>query len=126
VSIDFRGNPASSIVDAPLTKVVEGSLAKVFSWYDNEWGFSNRVQDLIHFMAKRDHAYDKFTTKTQRTGTEKSNDSVPPGKEVGTGRSSARTGQTGESRRGLAVAIRGPESDGSFWATPPPLPLFCF
>src|SRR5678815_240921 len=54
VSIDFRGNPHSSIVDAPLTKVVDGNLAKVFSWYDNEWGFSNRVKDLIHYMAKRD------------------------------------------------------------------------
>jgi len=56
VSVDFRGNPHSSIVDAPLTKVVDGSLAKVFSWYDNEWGFSNRVSDLLHFMASRDHA----------------------------------------------------------------------
>ncbi len=53
VSIDFRGNPHSSIVDAPLTKVVDGTLAKVFSWYDNEWGFSNRVTDLIHFMASK-------------------------------------------------------------------------
>ena len=53
VSIDFRGNPHSSIVDAPLTKVVDGNLAKVFSWYDNEWGFSNRVKDLIHFMAAK-------------------------------------------------------------------------
>jgi glyceraldehyde 3-phosphate dehydrogenase len=56
VSIDFRGNPHSSIVDAPLTKVVDGNLAKVFSWYDNEWGFSNRMRDLLHFMAKRDAA----------------------------------------------------------------------
>jgi glyceraldehyde 3-phosphate dehydrogenase len=56
VSVDFRGNPASSIVDAPLTKVVDGTLAKVFSWYDNEWGFSNRLKDLLHFMAARDHA----------------------------------------------------------------------
>jgi glyceraldehyde 3-phosphate dehydrogenase len=56
VSVDFRGNPASSIVDAPLTKVVDGNLVKVFSWYDNEWGFSNRVKDLLHFMAARDHA----------------------------------------------------------------------
>ncbi len=55
VSIDFRGNPHSSIVDAPLTKVVEG-MAKVFSWYDNEWGFSNRVKDLLHYMAERDRA----------------------------------------------------------------------
>jgi glyceraldehyde 3-phosphate dehydrogenase len=54
VSVDFRGNPHSSIVDAPLTKVVEGTLAKVFSWYDNEWGFSNRMRDLLHFMSERD------------------------------------------------------------------------
>jgi len=56
VSIDFRGNPHSSIVDAGLTKVVEGKLAKVFSWYDNEWGFSSRMKDLLHFMAKKDRA----------------------------------------------------------------------
>jgi glyceraldehyde 3-phosphate dehydrogenase len=56
VSIDFRGNPHSSIVDAPLTKVVDGNLAKIFSWYDNEWGFSNRMKDLILYMAKRDRA----------------------------------------------------------------------
>jgi glyceraldehyde 3-phosphate dehydrogenase (phosphorylating) len=56
VSIDFRGNPHSSIVDAGLTKVVDGNLAKVFSWYDNEWGFSNRMKDLILYMAKRDRA----------------------------------------------------------------------
>jgi glyceraldehyde 3-phosphate dehydrogenase len=56
VSIDFRGNPHSSIVDAPMTKVVDGNLAKIFSWYDNEWGFSNRVKDLIFYMAKRDRS----------------------------------------------------------------------
>jgi glyceraldehyde 3-phosphate dehydrogenase len=56
VSVDFRGNPHSSIVDAALTKVVDGNLLKVFSWYDNEWGFSNRVKDLLHYMDKRDHA----------------------------------------------------------------------
>jgi glyceraldehyde 3-phosphate dehydrogenase len=56
VSIDYRGNPASSIVDAPLTKVVGDDLLKVFSWYDNEWGFSNRMKDLIHLMAGRDRA----------------------------------------------------------------------
>jgi len=54
VSVDFRGNSNSSIVDAPLTKVVDGNLAKVFSWYDNEWGFSCRVKDLLHFMARKD------------------------------------------------------------------------
>jgi glyceraldehyde 3-phosphate dehydrogenase len=56
VSIDFRGNPHSSIVDAPMTKVVDGNLAKIFSWYDNEWGFSNRVKDLLFYMAKRDRS----------------------------------------------------------------------
>jgi glyceraldehyde 3-phosphate dehydrogenase len=56
VSIDFRGNSHSSIVDSKLTKVVEGNLAKVFSWYDNEWGFSCRVKDLLHFMASKGHA----------------------------------------------------------------------
>jgi glyceraldehyde 3-phosphate dehydrogenase len=54
VSVDFRGNPHSSIVDAPLTKVVDGTLLKVFSWYDNEWGFSSRMKDLLHFMAEKD------------------------------------------------------------------------
>jgi glyceraldehyde 3-phosphate dehydrogenase len=53
VSVDFKGNPHSSIVDAGLTKVVDGNLAKVFSWYDNEWGFSNRMKDLLHFLAKK-------------------------------------------------------------------------
>ncbi len=45
VSIDFNHNPASSIFDATLTKVAEGTLVKVSSWYDNEWGFSNRMLD---------------------------------------------------------------------------------
>ena len=52
VSSDFKGNPLSSIVDAPLTKVV-GQSVKVLSWYDNEWGYSNRVVDLIGFLAKK-------------------------------------------------------------------------
>ena len=56
VSVDFRGNPASSIVDAPLTKVVDGNMAKVFSWYDNEWGFSNRMKDLLRYLASRESA----------------------------------------------------------------------
>ncbi|KAA0258504.1 type I glyceraldehyde-3-phosphate dehydrogenase [Deferribacter autotrophicus] len=46
VSIDFNGNPHSSIFDAKLTKVVEGNCVKVFSWYDNEWGYSNRIVEL--------------------------------------------------------------------------------
>ncbi|MBP6702822.1 MAG: type I glyceraldehyde-3-phosphate dehydrogenase [Vicinamibacteria bacterium] len=56
VSIDFRGNPASSILDAPLTRVLQGNMAKVFAWYDNEWGFSSRMCDLIHYMASKDRA----------------------------------------------------------------------
>jgi glyceraldehyde 3-phosphate dehydrogenase len=52
VSSDFKGNPLSSIVDAPLTKVI-GNSVKVLSWYDNEWGYSNRVVDLVGFLAKK-------------------------------------------------------------------------
>jgi len=53
VSADFKGNSHSSIVDAPFTKVVGGNTVKVLSWYDNEWGFSCRVKDLIRFIADR-------------------------------------------------------------------------
>jgi glyceraldehyde 3-phosphate dehydrogenase len=53
VSSDFKGDARSSIVDAPLTKVI-GQSVKVLSWYDNEWGYSNRVRDLILFIAKKD------------------------------------------------------------------------
>lgn len=51
VSSDFRGNPASSIVDALSTMVMGGNMAKVFSWYDNEWGYSCRVSDLAAYIA---------------------------------------------------------------------------
>jgi glyceraldehyde 3-phosphate dehydrogenase len=51
VSIDYRGNPASAIVDAGYTRVVGSTCAKVLAWYDNEWGYSCRVRDLIKFMA---------------------------------------------------------------------------
>jgi len=50
VSIDLNGNPHSSIVDSSLTSVMEGNMVKVLSWYDNEWGYSCRVRDLILFM----------------------------------------------------------------------------
>jgi len=53
VSSDMMGNPASSIVDAGMTKVLDGNLAKVVAWYDNEWGYSLRVVDLIQFLAKK-------------------------------------------------------------------------
>jgi len=54
VSSDFRGNPASSIVDSLSTVVLEGKMAKVLSWYDNEWGYSCRVGDLAARMLERE------------------------------------------------------------------------
>jgi glyceraldehyde 3-phosphate dehydrogenase len=51
VSSDFKGNSNSSIVDAEYTKVINGRMIKVLSWYDNEWGYSCRVRDLIKYMA---------------------------------------------------------------------------
>jgi glyceraldehyde 3-phosphate dehydrogenase len=53
VSSDYKGDSRSSIVDAPLTRVVAGNCVKVIAWYDNEWGYSCRVRDLIDFMAKK-------------------------------------------------------------------------
>jgi glyceraldehyde 3-phosphate dehydrogenase len=53
VSIDFRGNPHSSIVDAPYTKVMDGDFVKVLSWYDNEWAYSNRCVDLLRLLVKK-------------------------------------------------------------------------
>jgi glyceraldehyde 3-phosphate dehydrogenase len=53
VSIDFRGNPNSSIVDAGYTKVVGDKCIKVLAWYDNEWGYSCRVRDLIKLLAAK-------------------------------------------------------------------------
>jgi len=52
VSKDFTGNDHSSMVDAGFTKVIDGNLVKVVAWYDNEWGYSCRVRDLIQFVAK--------------------------------------------------------------------------
>jgi glyceraldehyde 3-phosphate dehydrogenase len=54
VSSDFRGNPASSIIDALCTVVLEEKMAKVLAWYDNEWGYSCRVGDLAAFMIERE------------------------------------------------------------------------
>ncbi len=53
VSTDFNGDPHSSIVDLPSTRVMDGNFAKVFAWYDNEWGFSNRMVDLVKHIASR-------------------------------------------------------------------------
>ena len=53
VSIDFNGNPLSSIVDCLSTSVIDGTMVKVLSWYDNEWGYSCRVRDLIKYIASK-------------------------------------------------------------------------
>jgi glyceraldehyde 3-phosphate dehydrogenase (phosphorylating) len=53
VSIDFRGNPRSSILDSSYTAVMDGDFVKVLSWYDNEWGYSSRCVDLLRFLVKK-------------------------------------------------------------------------
>jgi glyceraldehyde 3-phosphate dehydrogenase len=52
VSVDFNGNPHSAIVDLPTTAVIDGQLVKVLAWYDNEWGYSCRVRDLVQYVAR--------------------------------------------------------------------------
>jgi glyceraldehyde 3-phosphate dehydrogenase len=53
VSVDFNGDPRSAIVDAPSTSVIDGTMVKVLAWYDNEWGYSCRVRDLVKYIAER-------------------------------------------------------------------------
>src|SRR5436189_295185 len=53
VSSDFKGNSNSSIVDAEYTKVIGGHMIKILSWYDNEWGYSCRVRDLVKYIAEK-------------------------------------------------------------------------
>ena len=53
VSMDFKGNPASSILDAPSTMVIAGNMVKVLAWYDNEWGYSCRLSDLAAYIADK-------------------------------------------------------------------------
>ncbi|HXW69810.1 MAG TPA: type I glyceraldehyde-3-phosphate dehydrogenase [Dissulfurispiraceae bacterium] len=53
VSVDFNGNPHSSIFDAGLTKVMDKRMVKIISWYDNEWGYSSRLRDLVFYISKR-------------------------------------------------------------------------
>jgi glyceraldehyde 3-phosphate dehydrogenase len=53
VSVDFKGNPHSSIVDMPYTKVMDGDFVKLLSWYDNEWGYSSRCVDLLRVLVKK-------------------------------------------------------------------------
>jgi len=52
VSCDFNGDPRSSIVDSTQTYVMGGRMVKVLSWYDNEWGFSNRMLDLMAYVVR--------------------------------------------------------------------------
>ncbi len=59
VSIDFNGTPYSSIFDAELTRVIDGNFCKVLSWYDNEWGFSNRMLDVALLHRPRSAAEDE-------------------------------------------------------------------
>jgi glyceraldehyde 3-phosphate dehydrogenase len=63
VSVDFNHNPASSIFDATLTRVSDGTLVKVCSWYDNEWGFSNRMLDITVAFANAAAAGEKRTKR---------------------------------------------------------------
>ena len=53
VSCDFRGNPHSTSVDSAYTKMMDNDFLKVLAWYDNEWGYSNRCVDLLHYMASK-------------------------------------------------------------------------
>ena len=52
MAIDFNHNPASSIIDESLTKVVSKNMGKISAWYDNEWGFSNRMCDIVEYLHK--------------------------------------------------------------------------
>ncbi|PIR55350.1 type I glyceraldehyde-3-phosphate dehydrogenase [Candidatus Peregrinibacteria bacterium CG10_big_fil_rev_8_21_14_0_10_36_19] len=53
VSVDYKGNPLSSIVDALSTEVIEGNMVKILAWYDNEWGYSSRVVDLVKMLGEK-------------------------------------------------------------------------
>jgi glyceraldehyde 3-phosphate dehydrogenase len=53
VSMDFKGDAHSSIVDLEFTQVLKGTLAKIVAWYDNEWGYSCRVADLANYMVEK-------------------------------------------------------------------------
>jgi glyceraldehyde 3-phosphate dehydrogenase len=53
VSVDFRGNANSSMLDSAYTSVMDGDFIKVLSWYDNEWGYSSRCVDLLHYLVKK-------------------------------------------------------------------------
>ena len=69
VSRDFNGNPHSCIFDATMTAVIDKQLVKAFGWYDNEWGYSNRVVDLIEYLAKRGLGSTSSTTARATVAT---------------------------------------------------------
>ena len=52
VSVDYLNDPRSSIIDAPSTMVVDRTQVKIYAWYDNEWGYVNRMMDIAHMVAK--------------------------------------------------------------------------
>jgi glyceraldehyde 3-phosphate dehydrogenase len=56
VSIDYNGDPYSSIIDGLSTKVMKDNMIKVLAWYDNEWGYSNRVKDLLKFIVSKENS----------------------------------------------------------------------
>jgi glyceraldehyde-3-phosphate dehydrogenase/erythrose-4-phosphate dehydrogenase len=53
VSVDFRGNENTAIVDLPLTLAMDGGMVKIVAWYDNEWGYSRRIVDMVRFLAEK-------------------------------------------------------------------------
>jgi glyceraldehyde 3-phosphate dehydrogenase len=67
VSVDYRGNPYSSVVDGLCTTVMNRTLAKILAWYDNEWGYSCRVRDLIKLVANHEQTYDSRSRFKQQT-----------------------------------------------------------
>ena len=69
VSSDYIGNPNSSTVDALSTYVIGGNLVKVVSWYDNEWGYSNRVADLAYYISGRGESSNGSAEETSAVGT---------------------------------------------------------
>jgi len=66
VSQDYNGNPHSSIIDALSTMVVDGNMLKVVSWYDNEWGYSNRVVDFVEHMIAQQQQWEEQFARSQR------------------------------------------------------------
>jgi len=103
VSSDLMHDPSSSTVDAQLTKVLDGNLVKVVAWYDNEWGYSMRVVDLIEFLAKKRpiESGPRSSPRATRIFTSNPGARLPP--------TSRRCRRAGRSRN--AVGLTGHASD---------------